>query len=441
MLYKKLLLTLSALLLLVFEAQAQVELVLWNDSTTIKQNNEAAWAIEASDSLIFLQVLNYTSYPNSSRIYTACGSGFYSLDNGQSWIKSMSCRVGAVSGKQLVGGGGYNLVSSINFGRTWETVTTLSYGVFDSYRYYSGVAMSYKNDSIFSIREEGPNFTHRGTKSLYFFCTDLKSKKFREYGTIGINTSVEGNKSIYSVTGATFMMIGSTRLLRMGHDTSGPLECQLSSDSVKVMPRSIIETQSGTMLVGTEQGLYRSRNYGDTWEKVKMALPERNSWVHSFAKKANRVFAALAPSDEIWASDDNGSIWNRLRIRKFPQVRQISVVNDYLFVLANDSLWRVPLSALSPLGLAHTPSESALSCTPSPLSNAGLVKYRAKEAGFVTMEVVDVLGRTVKKIFEGVVSSEPHQYSLSVEDLPSGVYQIIARSASTIQAKKITVIK
>lgn len=81
-------------------------------------------------------------------------------------------------------------------------------------------------------------------------------------------------------------------------------------DRVKVY--SIVEGQNGTLLIGAQQGVYRSENGGDSW--VDMNIPADGRPIYSMLIHPNQPETVFAGSDPaaIYKSSDGGATWRRL---------------------------------------------------------------------------------------------------------------------------------
>lgn len=107
-----------------------------------------------------------------------------------------------------------------------------------------------------------------------------------------------------------------------------------------------------------------------------------------------------------------------------------------------DLTFRVDL--LAPLPTANegagTPSAFELSAVyPNPIRSRGSVSLRLDVAQDVRIAVYDVLGREVVLLHEGMLSAERHSFALEGGGLPSGLYFVSVRGASSSSTRKFVV--
>jgi hypothetical protein len=79
---------------------------------------------------------------------------------------------------------------------------------------------------------------------------------------------------------------------------------------------------------------------------------------------------------------------------------------------------------------------------PNPVSSFANVDYAINNAGFVRIELTDMIGRTVSTLFEGNVSNAgTYSVEVSTEGLAAGMYQIIVKSGDSIATRSMQVVK
>ncbi|MFN5519085.1 MAG: T9SS type A sorting domain-containing protein, partial [Ignavibacteria bacterium] len=78
---------------------------------------------------------------------------------------------------------------------------------------------------------------------------------------------------------------------------------------------------------------------------------------------------------------------------------------------------------------------------PNPVSGIASFDYTLNTSGNVRVELTDMIGRVVSKIFEGNVSAGTHALEVSAESLPAGMYQIVIKSGETVATRSLQVVK
>jgi hypothetical protein len=87
------------------------------------------------------------------------------------------------------------------------------------------------------------------------------------------------------------------------------------------------------------------------------------------------------------------------------------------------------------------PNEVTLTSYPNPVQEQATVQYTLPEAGEVSLEVYDLLGRRVATLVKGSKQAGRHQVRLRGGDLPSGVYFGRLEAGSQTVTQKITVVR
>jgi len=83
-------------------------------------------------------------------------------------------------------------------------------------------------------------------------------------------------------------------------------------EGTKVQAISVDPTNPDVLYIGTHDGPYRSRNGGDSWERLALPEPGLQVWsilVHP--RDARRIYAGTSPVG-VFRSDDGGDTWRRL---------------------------------------------------------------------------------------------------------------------------------
>lgn len=78
---------------------------------------------------------------------------------------------------------------------------------------------------------------------------------------------------------------------------------------------------------------------------------------------------------------------------------------------------------------------------PNPFNPTTEIKYSIPDAGNISLVVFDVLGRQVKKLFEGYRTAGNYNVVFNADDLSSGIYFYQLKADSFIETKKMMLIK
>jgi ligand-binding sensor domain-containing protein len=100
-------------------------------------------------------------------------------------------------------------------------------------------------------------------------------------------------------------------------------------------------TQSGAIFAGSDSGIFRSSDLGESWVKLKNGIPEEQIYDLKVNSR-DEIFAATRSG--LYFFDDEGSSWeNRTGGLNLRWVRSIAVPStDSLFICAVDSTFGYP---------------------------------------------------------------------------------------------------
>ncbi len=108
-----------------------------------------------------------------------------------------------------------------------------------------------------------------------------------------------------------------------------------------------------------------------------------------------------------------------------------------LYAARVDGLWRRSIAATSvPVGGDPKSLRFALA-GPQPFGNEARLRFDLPEAGVVTLEIFDVLGRRAAERIEASWSSGPHEVSLDARRLGPGVYAARLTAAGTSEVVRL----
>ncbi|QQS15725.1 MAG: hypothetical protein IPK84_05195 [Candidatus Moraniibacteriota bacterium] len=126
----------------------------------------------------------------------------------------------------------------------------------------------------------------------------------------------------FDVAGDTFYVLSSGKGLfrsRDGGATFDAIPGKSKSSVTKTLPEATSiatdPSRSGMLYVGTKSGLFRSKDFGDTWEEVSVIESSKKFPIRSIAinpRNSNELLygAALA----VYKSTDNGTTWSTYQL-------------------------------------------------------------------------------------------------------------------------------
>ena len=179
---------------------------------------------------------------------------------------------------------------------------------------------------------------------------------------------------------------------------------------------------SGTgWVVGTNLGVFHSVAGQEPWTRVDPGLGSLN-WV-TFAPQGHHLFGAFntrlaAVMEE---SDDDGATWQNAEVLPSVFVKQLAVSGNDLYAARGDGLWRRQIGTASVA--AVTPGQLSLALAgPQPCRDLARLRFELPEAEAASIEVFDVLGRSMGDRVTGWWSAGPHEVALDARRLSPGVY-------------------
>jgi hypothetical protein len=207
------------------------------------------------------------------------------------------------------------------------------------------------------------------------------------------------------------------------------------------------------ILAATSVGLYRSTNLGDSWSQVSGAP----TTINTFTVYNSYIFCGTALG--VYFSKDNGLNWGNVSTgMSYVDVISLGITGTYIMAgTYKDGIWRRPLSEMvqvTPPAAAETekiPLGFELSQNyPNPFNPSTIIKYTIpSEAPYmsslqhVTLKVYDVLGRDIATLVNE--SKSPGSYAVSFQAekyyLPGGVYFYTLRSGNYSLTKKMVLMK
>lgn len=178
------------------------------------------------------------------------------------------------------------------------------------------------------------------------------------------------------------------------------------------------------------------------WEVRGDEIQEKGSWIdggpYAITEWKGKLYFTVFDDElgsELWVLEENGA---DLVIDLYPGpesgAQYLTVYNGQLLFRGNDGvhgreLWRVqaqPTATEEPVDSRR----SSLVVYPNPAGNAATVELDLRTSQRVSIDVVDVLGRVVAVLHDGLLAAGAHSFSLSMERLPAGVYVVRAETAS-----------
>ncbi len=166
--------------------------------------------------------------------------------------------------------------------------------------------------------------------------------------------------------------------------------------------------------------------------------PERSFGEWSFATAGTEDFIFGDDASQSIANDFNTSIPEGTELAFIQGVWWFSF-GDYKLV--PESIMDVGIGGVNTEDGEQPFSFSLEQNFPNPFNPTTSISYAVPVAGQVTLEVFDLLGRSVSVLVDGVVSAGEHTYQFDAADLPSGMYLYRLTAGEQTTTRKMLLLK
>ncbi|MFC1502049.1 T9SS type A sorting domain-containing protein, partial [bacterium] len=78
---------------------------------------------------------------------------------------------------------------------------------------------------------------------------------------------------------------------------------------------------------------------------------------------------------------------------------------------------------------------------PNPFNNQTVIAFDVDEGGDLILDILDLQGRTVTRMFRGYLESGHHHVTLNGSDMVSGYYFIRLRGSDRVDIRKMVLLK
>ncbi|MFH1119420.1 MAG: T9SS type A sorting domain-containing protein [Bacteroidota bacterium] len=214
-------------------------------------------------------------------------------------------------------------------------------------------------------------------------------------------TSNYGSDYIYT------MFMGSNDYIYTDQKRSTDNGQTWTNYSVEEFVYSVAENSAGHLFFGTNsygQGIYRSKDYGNTWELINSGFPSPGIDINTLAVDSD---------DYLYAGTNGKSIFKTTTST----------------VVSVDELRYAPL--LFNLKQNY----------PNPFNNVTEISWNLVKAGHVLLKVFDFTGREVKTLVDSYHAKGEHSVKFYANELPTGVYFYQLRLNGLVETRKLILLR
>ena len=172
---------------------------------------------------------------------------------------------------------------------------------------------------------------------------------------------------------------------------------------------SVIDMTTGDVIIGTERGIYRSKNLS-TWTFDGTAMGE----IPVMELKQQRLFV----EDEMTVNHTNEGDF----VTEYPGVHNTGIIYAATY---GRGVFRCENYKRDFTSVPETPSVNStvnVNIYPNPVVNQATVNFELKESNMVSYQVFDMTGRMLMSQNLGHLAEGQHQVNISAENLSSGSY-------------------
>ena len=335
----------------------------------------------------------------------------------------------------------------------------------------------YLFDPVSLLASSGP-FLFTSASNMYFFARSTNAGKNwapctePNYGGNGVSALLTVGNTIFAGSDFDRVFSSTDQGITWGETDKG---ISPSSGNSAIHAFAIIDS---TLFAGTgDNGIFQSTDVGIDWSPVNIGIS--NPAVGSLAVMGSNIFAGTYPGgvslstdkgqswspvntgldsakyvgrllvvgktifaaswdSGLYVSANSGMSWERIDSGiTNASIKDLAVIGGNLYVAtAGSGIWHRSLSELIPTNSVATavqPPANDLSVSPNPLSQSTTIHLPTAERSFVQITIVNLLGTTVARLFDGELEAGEHSFVWDAEHAAAGTYFCVVHSNEATQ--------
>jgi len=195
----------------------------------------------------------------------------------------------------------------------------------------------------------------------------------------------------------------------------------------------------------TDGRVFKSVNNAGLWTPSDSGISFFYNEVHAINKFGNNLL--IGCDDGIFLSTNQGDYWilQNIGLRFGTQIEKNALIQsgDYVFVAANNGVYRKPVGQVSVQNISNVVSDKYKleQNYPNPFNPVTKIRFEIPKSSFVNLVIYNASGREVATLVNQKLNSGIYEKTFDASSLTSGVYFYRITSESFMETKKMLLIK
>lgn len=188
---------------------------------------------------------------------------------------------------------------------------------------------------------------------------------------------------------------------------------------------------------------YRSTDDGETWRKISSGIESTTVSAIGSDGKGKVLFCG---SQETFESENNGNNW--IKVENPENNLNIQAVafhpDGQAFMGTARGVYKFVDSLMTPVEIQNTVSPTAYMLEqnyPNPFNPSTVISYQIPQAAKVTLKVYNIIGKEIATLVNGYRSEGKHTVKFNASNLPSGMYICELRANDFAASRKMLLIR
>ncbi len=177
-----------------------------------------------------------------------------------------------------------------------------------------------------------------------------------------------------------------------------------NANGVKVLS---LAAHNNNLYTGTEYGLFRSIDYGETWEKESESVNDNSMYFQALVASDDYLFAGTEGG--LYRTSDNGENWEETGVLRFLIVNELAVKDNYLIAATDDGVYSSTDNGTNWISIYDRSGEDSTYVLS--LAVFGDDIFAGTKDGIIRSSDD---GLTWEKVFEGTYTSTKYIHTLAV---------------------------